>query len=234
VAVVRTARHTGGVCAPESAASLSFGWSRVLPAHAGRGNRASVTSMDINEADRMTRFHAEDDHDQAGYAEDHLAERAAAGDTEATEALLASLRPWALQLARYRMIGHRGHITPDDVVQDTLLYLWRRIRDYEMGRPVRAWVRVMLESRIHSVRRQAARQFRWLETLEPSGARDMETEIEAQLRLARVRAEIDLLPPPLRDAILGLIDPRSHGSLSSTARGRVRRARQVLRSREAE
>jgi DNA-directed RNA polymerase specialized sigma24 family protein len=87
--------------------------------------------------------------DRAGDAEDHLAERAAAGDTEAMEALLASLRPWALQLAGYRMIGHRGHITPD-----TLLNLWRRIRDYEPGRPVRAWVRVMLERRIHSVRRQ--------------------------------------------------------------------------------
>jgi RNA polymerase sigma factor (sigma-70 family) len=169
--------------------------------------------------------HAEDHASKsqvAGGAEEILAERAAAGDDEAMEALLTTLRPWALQLARDRMTGHRGHITAEDVVQDSLLGLWRSISAYQPGKPVRAWVRVMILNRTRSVWRHAARQSERLGALAQNAPRNTEIEIDAHMRLARVQAAIDDLSPSLRDAILKLFDGRHDDLNPSTLRGRVR------------
>gem|GEM_PF-6302481 len=51
-------------------------------------------------------------------------------------------------------------------MQDSLLGFWRSISAYQLGKPVRAWMRVMIVNRVHSVWREAAKQTERLGALE--------------------------------------------------------------------
>ena len=169
---------------------------------------------------------------------DEVLEAARAGDRAATERLLLRVLPRARNLARYLM---RGDSDADDVAQDALSIVYRKLGSYAGEGSFSAWVdRIVMRAAFAHYRRVRARNERSLPVPE---AAPVGTTIDPQpagdyLARRRMVAALDSLPEEQHVAlvmhhVLDLSVPEIAAELSipeETVRSRLRLGRARLRT----
>lgn len=168
---------------------------------------------------------------------DDLVPRAAAGDRDALEKVLASAAPPVRRYCASR-IGNLD-VAADDVVQEVCLALVTAIPKYrDMGKPFMAFVYGIAAHKLaDAARRSSLRQAFAMDGLpdEPSLADGPEQiALDSELR-GQTRALMDILPPRHRKIILmrvvwGMTAPQTGDALGMTA-GAVRVAQHRAMSR---
>jgi RNA polymerase sigma-70 factor, ECF subfamily len=174
-------------------------------------------------------------------SDEELMLRLAAGE----EATLAPLH--ARYAARIFSIALRSldHAAAEEIVQDVFVAIWRRAKTYDPGRgPVQPWILQIARTRVlNELRRRGRRPATvadpgWLQLATvPDGAPGPEEEAWRAYRQAAVRAAVDALPPPQRQALsLALFEELSHEQIATflglplgTAKTRIRAGRERLR-----
>lgn len=132
-----------------------------------------------------------------------LAQRAAAGDMSAVEALVDRHRVSVYRLAR-SVTGN--HYDADDVAQETFLRMYRALGTYDPGRPFKPWLkRIAYNASLNTVRAGRARSRGLVEgdtpeVVDPS-PRQSET-VEAKQGAAKVNHAVQNLPSELRATLL--------------------------------
>jgi RNA polymerase sigma-70 factor, ECF subfamily len=143
-------------------------------------------------------------------------------------ALLPQMRIWALAMTRHSP-------SADDLVQDAAMKAWAAQSSFTMGTNFPGWMRrIMVNQFIHGARRRVAAV-----GLEESPETPVQPAHEDRIALRELTSEIDRLPPDQRDALFHVaLDQMSYEELArasrcavGTAKSRVHRARQHLRSR---
>jgi RNA polymerase sigma factor (sigma-70 family) len=125
-----------------------------------------------------------------------LLRRAQRGESDALDELFARYVPFLRRLAHGRMPRWaRASAETADLVQDTLLQVFRRIDHFEPrgNGAMRAYLRQALHNRILNVRRDATR-------------RPMAASLDDHEDRARYLRALDELRPEERDAIVGRIE----------------------------
>jgi RNA polymerase sigma-70 factor (ECF subfamily) len=151
--------------------------------------------------------------DHAGDAEStsHLIDRARAGDGEALEQLFARhhkpLQRWASgRLPKWA----RDLIDTDDLVQDTLLQTFKRIRDFEPRRvgALQAYLRQAVLNRIRDELRRNRRQFEAteLDDLELDASQSPLEQAIGHEAVDRYERALEQLMPQEREAIIARIE----------------------------
>ncbi len=160
------------------------------------------------------------------------------GDRAAAERLLAGLLPRIRNLARYLL---RGDQDVDDIAQEALTVVYRRLETYRGEGAFLAWVdRVAARATFSFRKRARARREVLLAEPEemPAGEREPPSGPEAYLARRRFVALLDTIPEEQRDAlvmhhVLGLSVPEIADELAlsaETIRSRLRLGRARLRA----
>jgi RNA polymerase sigma-70 factor (ECF subfamily) len=176
-----------------------------------------------------------------GEIDDRTLRLAAAGDRDASRALVETYQRRVFALAS-RMLAGRGRATIEDAAQDTFLQVFQRLAGFRPAGPARlsTWILTITARRaIDELRRQRPAL---VADLEPAGdARGDDRAIRKELIAAIERALHDL-SPELRAAFLlreyhGLDYAEIASALAidlGTVKSRLSRARAALRVRLAE
>lgn len=159
------------------------------------------------------------------------------GHRPSAERLLAALLPRVRNLVRYLIRGDRD---VDDIAQEALTLVYRRLSTYEGQGAFLSWVdRIAARATFASRRRERA--LREVFPMEPEALSDPGAEPpagpEAYLTRRRLVALLDTIPGAQRDAlvmhhVLGLTVPEIGAELSisdETVRSRLRLGRATLR-----
>jgi RNA polymerase sigma-70 factor (ECF subfamily) len=161
--------------------------------------------------------------------------RARVGDREALRQLLAALLPRMRNLVRYLV---RGDNDVEDIVQDALVTIVRRIETYRAEGPLEAWVdRLVARATFAELHRRGQRRRVEPAAGEATAGSSGPTQDEYLLR-RRVVAALDLLPEPQRHALVlhHVLEMNVReigeelGVSSETVRSRLRLARAKLRT----
>lgn len=174
-------------------------------------------------------------------SDEELMRRLATGD----ETALAPLH--ARYVARIFSIALQSldHAAAEEIVQDVFVAIWRRAKTYDPRRgPVQPWIFQIARTRvINELRRRGRRPATVIDpeglqlATVPDGAPGPEEEAWHAYRRAAVRAAVDALPPPQRQALsLALFEELSHEQIAvflglplGTAKTRIRSGMQRLR-----
>jgi RNA polymerase sigma-70 factor (ECF subfamily) len=171
---------------------------------------------------------------------DELLETARGGDRRAVERLLTRVLPRVRNLARYLV---RSDSDADDVAQEALAIVYRKLDSYTGEGAFQAWVdRIVVRAAFAHHRRVKARQEG---TLAPTAAEPSAPAPEASsdfLARRRMAAALDTLPEEQRLAlvmhhVLELSVPEIAAEVSApeeTVRSRLRLGRERLRSKISE
>lgn len=141
-----------------------------------------------------------------------LLERVRGGDEQAFEELFARHRSWLEQAIEWRLdVRLRARLDASDVVQETQLEAYRRLKDYLERRPMpfRIWLRKTAYERLLKIQR------RHISTMQRSVAR--ETPIPEQSSLLLARALMDGGSTPSVRVSRKEIAQRVRGALSELA-----------------
>jgi RNA polymerase sigma-70 factor (ECF subfamily) len=171
-----------------------------------------------------------------------LARRAAAGHLEAFEELLRRYRNHVYRIC-YRSAGNAEDA--EDWAQECFVRAYQKLGSYDPAMPFTPWLlRLVANTCINLAKTRARRQGRLDLGLEADEERVAGGADPAQAALAgdearRVRAAVDALPPPLRQAVvLRVLEDLSFRELAEvlevplqTAASRVRRALLQVRER---
>jgi RNA polymerase sigma-70 factor (ECF subfamily) len=147
-------------------------------------------------------------------------QRIAAGESEALGELYDRHGAHAYSLA-LRILGNSSDA--EEIVQDVFLHVWRQAGHYDPARAtVTGWILMLTRSRaIDRLRARTARP--------PVGERDLDWSLGAadnqevavitQQAASRVKAELDALPDPMRQAIeLAYFGGLSHSEIAEQLR----------------
>ena len=160
------------------------------------------------------------------------------GDREATERLLLELLPRVRNLVRYLV---RGDADVDDIAQEALSIVFRKLDSYRADGPFTAWVdRIVARGAFAHRRKVVDRQEVALSAADISnahGSSHAERTDDYLARRALVR-QLDTLPQEQRDAlvmhhVLGMSVPEIAAEISApeeTIRSRLRLGRARLRA----
>ena len=133
--------------------------------------------------------------------ENHLTERAAAGDEMAFELLSDLYRPMLMSLA-LRLLRNREDA--NDAVQDTFLKAYRAIREFDSDRPLKPWLcRICANCCVDSVRSRK-RDATSLDQHDqvPQGGEAVDDQATGNIRQRQVIDAIARLPEKYRKIIL--------------------------------
>lgn len=129
----------------------------------------------------------------------HLVRRCQAGDARAWDELV----PFYLEhLVRYTA-SQVGSMDAEDLAQEALIDVWRRIRDYEPERVrLGSWMRLLARGRCFNSRRKADALHRPCSSLEEwmEPFVDGVAQVEAQVELKRLSEAMEALPSSQRTA----------------------------------
>ncbi|HEX3770080.1 MAG TPA: RNA polymerase sigma factor [Polyangiaceae bacterium] len=173
--------------------------------------------------------------EHAARAHAELLARARAGDRQALRGVLSALLPRVRNLVRYLV---RGDDDVEDIVQDALVTIVRRLGTYRAEGPLEAWVdRLVARATFAELRRRGQRRRVEPAVGEASGASSGPTQDEYLLR-RRVVAALDRLPEPQRHALVlhHVLEMNVReigeelGVSAETVRSRLRLARAKLRT----
>ena len=164
---------------------------------------------------------------------------ALAGHRPSAEQLLAHILPRIRNLVRYLVRGDRD---VDDIAQEALTLVYRRLETYQGEGAFLGWVdRIAARAAFASRRRERAR--REVFPSEPEGLSDLAAEPssgpEGYVARRRLAGLLDTLPDEQRDAlvmhhVLGLTVPEIGAEIAiseETVRSRLRLGRARLRAR---
>ena len=171
-----------------------------------------------------------------------LAARAAAGDREAFSDLMRRTKASLYRVIR-RYVGDEHEAF--DLLQETYAAAWLNIERYDPARPFEAWIRTIAlnKCRDWSRRRAVRRLIRGGVPLEApearavaDGADPADVALDLADDLARLRLQLDRLPPHLKaPLLLTAIEGRNHAEAASilglsvkAVETRVARARRKL------
>jgi RNA polymerase sigma-70 factor (ECF subfamily) len=180
-------------------------------------------------------------HLEAGEIDDLTLRLAAAGDRDASRALVEMYQVRVFALAS-RMLAGRGRATVEDVAQDAFLQVFLRLAAWKPDGPARlsTWILTITARRaIDELRKQRPALLPVLERI--GEARSDEGAIRKEL-IAAIEGALRELSPELRAAFLlreyhGLDYAEIASALSielGTVKSRLSRARAALRARLAE
>src|SRR4051812_751652 len=180
-----------------------------------------------------------------GLDDEELMRQLASGLPEALGPLHARYAPRIFALAAQTL----DRATAEEVVQEVFLAVWRKSTSFDPARgPSRAWVMRIAHLRVLNELRRRSRRPRISSAPDEQAASALPDPgpepAEAAWREHRrvvVRAAVDALPPPQRQALsLAFLDDLTHEQISAflevplgTAKSRIRTGLQALRARLA-
>jgi len=178
---------------------------------------------------------------EAGEIDDRTLRLAAAGDREASRALVEMYQVRVFSLAS-RMLAGRGRATVEDAAQDTFLEVFRRLAGFQTGGAAKlsTWILTIAARRaIDELRRQRPALLAELEA--PGDARGDDRAIRREL-MAAIEGALRDLSPELRAAfLLREYHDLEYAEIATalaidlgTVKSRLSRARAALRERLAE
>lgn len=156
-----------------------------------------------------------------------LMSRVRSGDARAYSQLLKEITSFASRVARRHGLDRAAS---EDVAQDVLLTLHRCGHRYDQTRPLRPWIYAILRRRISDVQRIAWRvhgiEEPWLGDFVAPCDTGVDTAIERQLHMARLRRIIIELPPRQKQALgmvaLGGLSAKEAAARTGQSPGAVR------------
>jgi RNA polymerase sigma factor (sigma-70 family) len=132
--------------------------------------------------------------------ENTLVLRARQGDQAAWSELVALHQQGVFRMA-YLKLGDRDEA--EDVAQETLVRAFRRLNQFEVGRPLRPWLLAicvnLCRNRWRSLKRRAGALGRWSQRAEPS--RGVQDETDASSEASQLWALIRRLKPQEQDVL---------------------------------
>ena len=174
-------------------------------------------------------------------SDDELMARLASGDQDALGPLHGRYAPLIFNLAARSL----GQASADEIVQDVFVAVWRRAATFDPGRgSFRSWALRIAHNRVLNELRRQGRQPRIIPDLDGSQLGNVPDQVAGPEDAAwldhcraAVRAAVDALPPPQRQALsLAFLEDLTHRQVSDalnlpmgTAKTRIRAGLKSLR-----